>query len=240
MKLNIGIVEDNIADYNNLYNKLNKWAFDSGHILKLTRYRTGEELIKSSSFSLPEIFFMDIELNTENPAEQLNGIETAIRLRKAGYDGKIIFLTAFREYVFEGYNVNAFNYLIKPISNEALSSCMNKIVLIHTNGCYCFRSNNELLQIPYKDIVTFSKASHDVLIQTKNNIYSERASLNDIEKHLPNEFVRCHKSCIVNIHYIYNITGNTLKLSTNQIQSIGRTYITKVRQQFVEFTSLEL
>ena len=69
--------------------------------------------------------YSDIELknaDTNIPADDhiKNGIDICTQLRKNGYQGDIIFLTAFREYVFDGYQAQAINYLLKPVSPEAI------------------------------------------------------------------------------------------------------------------------
>ena len=70
-----------------------------------------------------DLFFSDIELNCNN---SFTGIDACKQLRESGYTGIIIFLTAFKEYVFDGYDVQAFNYLLKPINYGTINNCLDK------------------------------------------------------------------------------------------------------------------
>ncbi|MCD8076754.1 MAG: response regulator [Lachnospiraceae bacterium] len=68
-----------------------------------------------------DIYFLDIQLG------DMLGLDIAKDLRSHGYQGVIIFLTVFREYVFHGYEVHAMNYLLKPVKEESLYLCLDEV-----------------------------------------------------------------------------------------------------------------
>ncbi len=76
------------------------------------------------------LLFSDIRLAPSNIVNE-NGISICMQLREKGFHGDIIFLTAFREYVFDGYQAQAINYLLKPISEEIVNNCMDKYITMH-------------------------------------------------------------------------------------------------------------
>lgn len=87
-------------------------------ILKLTNTNRAKNIFQKNSEGTTiqaSAFFLDIQMG------QMNGIEVAKRLRESGYQGIIVFLTAFREYVFRGYEVRALNYLLKPVKENTFS-----------------------------------------------------------------------------------------------------------------------
>ena len=236
MNINIAILEDQPADYQLLISMLMKWGKETGNLIHTYYFNTGEKLFKSDVIDKCQIMFSDIQLNMNNNTSALTGIDTCIRLRENGYSGEIIFLTAFREYVFEGYNVLAFNYLLKPIEQKKLENCMNKYVSIHSSDYYYFHKEQQIIQIPYNDIITISKDGHDAIIQTNDSLYIERVSLIEIEKRLPAQFVRCHKSCIVNMLHIYSLSGNEIRLSNHKVQPVGRKYLPDIRSCLVKMS----
>lgn len=231
MNINIAILEDNCSAYTNTKSLIEQWGETSGNLVHITWFQSGSALLKSEISLSFHIVFADIEL--KNPASDSafpNGMETCIQLRKQGFSGEIIFLTAFREYVFDGYNVQAFNYFLKPISKEKMFLCLDKYTILHSADFYYFRKDQTIIQIPYNDMITISKEKNNVIIQTRTDIYTERCSLDDFEKRLPANFIRCHKSCIINILHIKALVRNQLKLSNNTVQTVGRSYLPLVRK----------
>ena len=84
---------------------------------EITEYCSGEEFFSQNNtdtYKRFSVFFLDIQM------KEMSGLDVAKKLRKEGYTGPIIFLTAFREYVFHGYEVHALNYLLKPVKEEPL------------------------------------------------------------------------------------------------------------------------
>ena len=98
--------------------------------------------------------------------KEINGIEVAKRLRKEGCTRPILFLTAFREYVFYGYDVRAMHYLIKPVEKEALFLCLDEIAADLKGSFYLYRNKGEIIHIPYQEIITFSGNRHYIDILT--------------------------------------------------------------------------
>ena len=80
-------------------------------------------------------------------------METAVRLRKENYSGDLIFLTAFREYVFEGYNVQAFNFLLKPIDQKILEQVLSALILKYSPECYILKNKQQIQALPYSKIL---------------------------------------------------------------------------------------
>ena|GEM_PF-925053 len=87
---------------------------------KVTGFSRGEDIVgKSSSF---DIVLLDIEM------PGINGMQTAIELREQGKDSQIIFVTSHSSYVFDAFNVDASNFLVKPVTDKKLFSVMDKAV----------------------------------------------------------------------------------------------------------------
>ncbi len=236
MKINVAILEDDKVFYDELVRKLNTWAQDKGHQIN-TGYFSGKKDILSSDFMKKcQLLFADIELKD---SDFINGIEVCSKLRKDGYKGEIIFLTSFREYVFHGYDVLAMSYIIKPISDQDLNNCMERFISMHSSNCYYYHKDGKIIQIPYNDIVSISQVGHVCFIQTTNVSYSEsNVSLKSFESRLPKQFVRCHRSCIINMHHVTSLAGNTLTVSTKNTQTVGRIYLAAVRNSLLELSEI--
>lgn len=229
MNMEIVILEDSQQDYLALATLLKRWEHATGNHVNIIWNKNETEILDSFHHRKIDIIFSDVELN-----EQIVGFDICKKLRQDGYHGEIIFLTSHKEYVFQGYDVQALNYLIKPITNHKLSPCLKKYVTLHTSTFCCIHSGNDLIRFPYHSIISVRKDHHDAIIQTEDQLYYERTTLAEIEKKLPPYFLRCHKSCIINIMHVNSIIGNTLFLSNKETQTIGRNFLPTIRKAFLE------
>lgn len=167
----------------------------------------------------------------------MTGIDVAKKLRSSGYNGIIVFLTAFREYVFHGYEVRALNYLLKPVNENNLFLCLDEITKELSNNAYIYRNRQEIVSLPYSEILTFSSRLHYVDILTTNGkCYEQMSTLSRIIEHLPGEFIRTHRSYIVNMAHIYRITSSSIELSNHLTIQIARSYYKDVINAFAKYT----
>lgn len=234
MKLTISILEDQPTESKHLKAILKKWSLQAKCELEIFEYRSGEEFFDKndpSAYEACSVFFLDIQM------KEMNGLDVAKKLRKEGYHGPVIFLTAFREYVFHGYEVRAMNYLLKPVKEESLFLCLDEIKNNLCGNSYLYRNKQEIIRIPYKDILSFSSSRHYIDILTVSDHFCQYAALNHIIEYLPLEFIRTHKSCIVNMAHIYKLSSSTIVLSNHMTVPIGRSYMKNVTAAFAAYST---
>ncbi len=235
MKMKITILEDSMIEAEQLKNGIRKYGQQYDWDIEIDEYKSGEDYFANNSDNhsiQSSAFFLDIQMG------QMDGIDVAKQLRASGYKGIIVFLTAFREYVFRGYEVRALNYLLKPLKESTLFLCLDEIAKELTNNTYIYRNKQEIVSIPYTDILTFSSRLHYVDILTvSGKCYEQMSSLNKIIVHLPSEFIRTHRSYIVNMAHIYRITSGTLELSNHLTTQISRSYSKDVIRAFAKYTT---
>lgn len=163
----------------------------------VTIFNNGEDLLKS-----PQIFhviLMDIKLPGQN------GMEIAGKLRENGVNSPIIFITSFRDYVFQAFEVDAIHYLLKPIAASGLYPALDKAIK-QAEGI----SRKTLLiprgggaQIIYiKDILYCEVFNHLIVIHTLAETYKYTGTLDSLLKRLDHRFFRCHRSYIVNLSFV--------------------------------------
>lgn len=226
MQLNIGIVEDDPHYANELSSLINRWEKQNYCQISLNTYGGSRAFRKDMHNSFDLIFF-DIQLKDGN------GVELAKLLRENGYRGEIVFLTSFREYVFEGYNVHALNYLLKPASFESIKSCLDTAYATVNDENYIFRFRSNIVKIPYHNIIYFSSSNHHTEIFTEDQIYIQAEPLRNIIQHLPAQFVQCHRTTIINIQHVLQLSGKELTLSNHTVLPVSLTYIDVIRNAFV-------
>lgn len=234
MKLTISILEDQPIEAEHLILILNKWSFQAKCELEISKYFSGEDFFDKNNptaYQAVSVFFLDIQM------KEMNGLDVAKKLRKEGYNGPIIFLTAFREYVFYGYEVHAMNYLLKPVKEAPLFLCLDEITKDLCGNSYLYRNKQDIINIPYKDILSFSSSLHYIDILTVSEHFCQYTTLNKIIEYLPQEFIRTHKSYIVNMTHIYKMSGSTIVLSNHMTIPLGRSYIKSVISAFTAYST---
>lgn len=88
-------------------------------------FADGEELLADQVEY--DVILLDISLNQDHDIDTLNGMDVAKKIREKS-NAIIIFVTALKEYVFEGYDVRAFHYLLKPVDEQKFMEVMNKAI----------------------------------------------------------------------------------------------------------------
>ncbi len=233
MNLNISIIEDEKIFAEQLKSFLEKWSKNNKTDVSINIYLNGEDYIKSNLYS-DELIFLDIDLIT------MNGMSLAKQLRKNGFTGYIIFITALTEYVFEGYHVQALDYLLKPVDYDKLVACMKPVLKNIKQSQHIYETKKEIVKIPYNRILAFTSYRHyvDIIIypssEKEKNNYRQKITIKSLEKQLPKEFVRCHRTIIININKVIKLTNRDVTLIDNSTYPISESYLKSVRKAFSE------
>jgi two-component system LytT family response regulator len=169
-----------------------------------------QKAIREISEKEPEILFLDIQLNEGTGFDLLNDLT---------YTGRIIFITAFEEYAIRAFDINAIDYLLKPISNKRLKQAIERImepeimirgansINLNYDDRFMVTSNSSINFIKISDIV-FIKSSSDYteLRLCNGKSYLESRSMQHWEESLPkNHFCRISRFYIINFDYISRI-----------------------------------
>ena len=178
-----------------------------------------------------DLIFLDIQM------PHINGMELAYLVPAAT---KIIFITAFKEYALEGYRVNAFDYLLKPVSFEEFRTVCKKAQdwfdAVGTNDmmqkntaetdAIFVKLGQQIIRILFKDIIYIEglKDYVKIYIQEQSQPIIIHELMKNMGKLLPGQlFMRVHRSFIVQKNKIESINRSQLTIA-NRVIPIGRTY----------------
>ena len=201
--MKIVICEDDLLCVRVLNDHIKQWAKENGVFVELFVCVSAEQLLFELEDGLDvDLLFLDIRM------DKMNGIELAYKLRELEYRMQIVFTTDSPEYVFEGYNVSALNYLVKPIDYGRCRSILEQAhKLIESKNFYLCKTSESLHRILYEDMLYIEMLSHTAIIHTRDTRYSTRKTIAEIIAELDDTlFVRCHKSFVVNIQHIASIS----------------------------------
>ncbi|MDL2293138.1 LytTR family DNA-binding domain-containing protein [Ruminococcaceae bacterium OttesenSCG-928-D13] len=178
------------------------------------------------------VFVLDIDFGgTEN------GIQLAEALRKSGYEGDIIFATGHREFALEGYSVQPIQYLLKPVEPAALRDALR------LNYERTYRRRHLIIHpkegtqaIPIGDIYYIEIMGRTATFHTGQGNFNCPARLKDLELELLDDnFVRCHKSFLVNLYKIQRVKRYEFQLKNGEVVPIGKSHYTAAQTAFIRF-----
>ena len=189
---------------------------------------TASEVINYIENHKVDVLILDINLNCE-----INGCDIANIVRKKNKDAYIIFSTGHLEYALLAYKYKTFDYLPKPVVQERLEETILRLIddMKYTPSKYIKLNNNKTI-INEDEINYIKKDGMKLVFCTNNRTYETYSSFAKIKDCLPENFVRCHKSYIVNINNISNINSNknTILFTPNDSCSIGAKYKNEIME----------
>lgn len=172
----------------------------------IKEFSSGEVLLCSLGASEPDILFLDIEM------KGLNGMETARRLRERCRRTVIIFVTAYPDYVFQGYEVHAFHYILKPYREEKIREVL-RLALAEAERLedryFLIEQKNRSLRLSLKEIHYFKSDRKKISAVTGERTEGFYGKLADIEPGLPEYFIRIHNRYLVNLRHVTDLGASS-------------------------------
>lgn len=163
----------------------------------------------------PEVVFVDVDLNGDS------GLECAKVMVKLEPKLKVIFATAHSEYMANAFEIYAFDYLVKPFNMERVHKTLKRIqesmdvgekaggtpmqTIEGDSEKLLIKGKERLLFVDKKEIVMIERSDSATSIITKEETYKSSVSLSALEAKLPGDFMRSHKSYIINTTMISKI-----------------------------------
>ncbi len=190
----------------------------------------------------PDVIFLDIQMPGESGFDLLNKIDT---------EAKIIFVTAFDEHAIHAFEINALDYLLKPINPERLKLSIERLELdsedaekqdnkLNYDDYLLLNLNNHLKFLSISSIISITSAGdYSNILIDKNKKGLTLKSMKEWEKRLPEKhFCRIHRSTIINMNYIERIEewfNNSYRVYLKNIKDpmvMSRRYASKLKNKF--------
>ncbi len=233
--MQIIVCEDNRLYQKSICEKIRQWKDETQHHgIKITCFLSSEDFLEQWQKGIKmDIAFLDILFDHE-----LNGMEVAQSIRKRDQNVPIVFITNSNAYIRDGYVVQAFRYLNKPVYYEDIAQCLEvayeRYTLAH-NKYFILTNAGNRLAIRYEDILYIETRSPYSIVYHSNSreAIRLRCGIATLLPKLPNElFVMCHRSYIVNIMHMRCIRHRELVLSNQQLLPVSRSYAKEVNEAF--------
>lgn len=204
---------------------------------QVVKYEKGEQLL--SDRESPDIIFLDIQM------EGMDGMETARHIRKKNQQAVLIFLTAWEEYVFQAFDVGAFHYLVKPLKKEkfyqVLEAAVNRAKSLAVSGeaeeerAILVKSGAFSRKIPVCDIMYAEVRNRKVTLHIAGESLEFYAKLTDLEQELGEDFVRPHRSYLVQLRYISGYCATDITLEDGTVVPLAKQKYREFVQQYLNY-----
>lgn len=201
--------------------------------LVIDTFESGEDFLKHfiKKTDCYDLIFLDIEM------KELNGMQTAMNIRKINSDVLVIFLTSHVEFASDGYEADAFRFLIKPLQENKLIRALGDVQKeMDRNRRILVKDNDKEIMLKHQDIVYIEAQNVNILIRTLNNSYVIRKTLSEIEYEIKGpSFFRTHRSYIVNIGFVTDHNNKCITMQTGERIVISRGKVVEFKAAMLSY-----
>lgn len=233
--MKIAICDDDIKFVQELQKKLTEYRTPVGKNVETEVFDNALELLYSMEKEKYDVLLLDILM------PGMNGMETAHDIRKVNGNIPIVFLTSSPEFAVESYRVDAFDYLLKPIDEELLFRVLNKISVKTEDKeeKLMVETSKEVFSLQIQEIEYLEINNRRLVFHMADGIEKIiMGRMIDYEKILLDrpEFVKVHRSFIVNLDRMQKIsvkefislTGKEIPISRNLVKDVREVYIERL------------
>lgn len=197
-------------------------------------FGSGQELLndREKREEAYNIYVLDIEM------PKLNGIEVAKEIRRQDKAAVLIFLTDFKEYVYQVFEVLPFRFLEKPVESDKLQQALQAAIehIQTAKTLFFFQVGHEQIQWPFGDIKFFESSGRKITLYATKEQITFYGKLNEIWTQLDQSiFTRPHTSYIVNQEFIRSIKQDELVVADKIVIPISKRYRSGFKQDHVLF-----
>ena len=211
--INLAIVEDEDSYAEQLSEFIDKYQSESGNRFKVTRFRDGDE-ITNGYRSQFDIILMDIEMKL------MDGMTAAEEIRRFDQDVVIMFITNMTNYAIRGYQVDALDYVLKPVSYFAFSQKLDRAIgkIKRSSNIISIDMPSGIKKLDIDNIFYIESEGHNLNFHTSGGDFSIRAKLSDFEIQLtPYDFFRSNKGYLVNLKYVDGVENGACLIAGKQL-----------------------
>ena len=218
LMISIGVCDDEAYMLDILTEKISAFFKQENMEITIFRFQNGEALLDYDKKF--DIVFLDIQMGDPD------GLETAKELRSRGYNGFLIFITVLQEYVFHAFEVQAFDYLVKPLQEDNFSRTMSRLLLSirsHKGKQLLIQKGTEWSIVPFDDIVYCEIINRKVYLHLKDEpVLDYYDKIETLERKLDERFFKCHRSYLINLQYLKSYKAGQAYLTNGETIPVSR------------------
>lgn len=196
----------------------------------ITEFTSGEELLEYKNKKDIHLLFLDIKMGS------VDGMETARQLKKSGKKMLIIFVTAYPDFVFQGYEVQAFHYILKPYRETKIKEVLDRAISeldIRKEHSLVIQQRSGILCINTQKVTYFKSDKRNIFAVSTEGTDIFYGKLNDVETKMPPCYQRIHNRYLINLNYVSEI-GSNYCICHDEKLPVSRTYRHELAMAFAK------
>ncbi len=229
MTINIGICDDCREQIRLIERQLKK--MDNVNINSVLSSDSPDVFLDKLEYFEPDILFLDIEIGN------VSGIDIAEKVKLKYPHLIIIFITGHEKYAIQAFQLRAFHYLLKPITEVKFKMVVKDAVDVlekqrnsSISKLFVIRKRGEVLSLKYGEILYFEKTGRKIKVHLKDHFIEYNGNFNELLNEIDNGFfIRCHQGYIANISKIIGFKEKRLLMNDCMDLPVSRSYMEKVR-----------
>lgn len=234
--IKIAFCDDEMEVLHQMNELLDRYRVERNEDITYAAFQSPFELLTEIEKGIrPDILFLDVVMPGQN------GMDVAKEIRQYDTNMKIIFLTSSPEFAVESYTVGAYFYQLKPIWEESFFRLMDSVLSEcekKKKNSLILRSKDGITRIDLQQLEYCEVLGRKLLLHLENGAVLESAgSLDDLAGQLMqySNFFRPHRSFLVNMEYIQNISSRSIKMVNDAVIPIPHGKCSEIKNTYMEY-----
>lgn len=231
--IRVAVTEDEKEYRDKLKEYLERYGKEKGCVIEVDFYTDGDGLVEEYHLQY-DIIFMDIQMKF------MDGISAAQEIRRVDPEVVIIFITNMDQYATRGYEVDAMDYVLKPVSYFMFSQKLDRAVIRMQNrhAKYLLVDvKGGMVKLDLNQVCYVESQGHNLIFHTLTGELTGTGAMKDYENKLKGyDFFRCNKGLLVNLRFVDGISGGSVEVN-GEMLAIGRTRKTQFLEALTDYMS---
>ena len=196
-----------------------------------------------------DLVFLDIEMGGSGAELDGMGLARHIRGMDVCRQPIIIFVTGYEKYVYEAFDVGAFQYLVKPVDEQKFAEVFGRAVTHILSGQIVSEEKRrkklviqyagESKVIPFHDIYYMESQNHNIVLYLKEERLKYYGKIGDLEKELSGQFYRIHRGYLINLFHVDSYDRTEVRMANGDKLLLSRYKYNNFVQAYMEYISEE-
>lgn len=230
--MNLAVCDDNMEDLEALTAMLDRWQEKSGASVTLRTFSGSVELLDAARQERFGVYMLDVMM------PGMDGLEAAREIRCFDDAAEIVFFSASPGFAYESYGVRALNYILKPVDEEKLFALLDRLYQRERQNpeALTLKTSTTIIRVPFARICYVEViGKHLYFHLTDGSVREVAGALKNFEGELlPRpEFMRVHRSYIVNMYQVEELSSSGLRTFGGESLPVSRLFYREIQKDYM-------